>query len=116
MRVRYLKPVLSLALALLVGHSGALSQTNAPHGLDLAGMDKSVNPGDDFFRYANGHWLKTTEIPPDRSSIGVFNMLAAEANRRLADLIQEIAKSNTRDTEARKIADFYSAYMDEQAI
>ena len=38
-------------------------------GLDLAGMDKSVAPGDDFFRYANGAWLKSTEIPADRSSL-----------------------------------------------
>ena len=39
-------------------------------GLDLAGIDRSVAPGDDFFRYANGTWLKTTEIPADRASYG----------------------------------------------
>ena len=39
-------------------------------GLDLAGIDPSVAPGDDFFAYANGTWLKTTEIPPDRASYG----------------------------------------------
>ena len=41
-----------------------------PSGIDLAGMDRAVAPGDDFFAYANGTWMKTTEIPPDRASFG----------------------------------------------
>src|SRR5437764_15472031 len=105
MRVNYLKPIL-LTLALLVGNSAALGQATAPHGLDLAGMDKSVNPRDDVFRYANGGWVKATEIPPDRSNYGVLTMLALEANRRLADLLRDRAKSNAAgDGEARKVAD-----------
>src|SRR5215217_8476526 len=51
-------------------------------GIDQAGMDASVAPGDDFFAYANGTWLARTEIPPDRSSWGVFNVLAEESTRR----------------------------------
>src|SRR5438270_11272850 len=42
------------------------------HGLDLAGMDKSVKPGNDFYAYANGTWSKNTPIPPDRAVLGVF--------------------------------------------
>ena len=44
--------------------------SGAPGGTDLAGIDRAVAPGDDFFRYANGAWLAATEIPPDRSSYG----------------------------------------------
>src|SRR4051812_6622169 len=56
-------------------------------GIDLAGMDASVAPGDDFFAYANGTWLARTEIPPDRSSWGVFNVLADESTQRTRDLL-----------------------------
>ena len=116
MRVNYLKSIL-MTLVLLVGNSGASGQAPEPHGLDVAGMDKSVNPGDDFFHYANGGWLKATEIPPDRSSYGVFAMLDEVANRRTADLIREAGKSGAAgDAEVRKIADYYDAYMDEQTI
>jgi putative endopeptidase len=80
-------------------------------------MDRSVRPGDDFYLYANGGWLKHAEIPPDRVSIGVFNTLFDQANKRTADLIEEIAKSNPpAGSEQRKIADLYNSYMDEEAL
>ena len=41
------------------------------HVIDVAGMDRSVDPGDDFYAYANGGWMKTTQIPPDRSSFAL---------------------------------------------
>ena len=55
----------------------APAAAQATHGIDLAGMDRSLRPGDDFFGYANGTWVKTTQIPPDRSTWGVFAELAA---------------------------------------
>src|ERR1041384_8087751 len=87
------------------------------HGLDLAGMDRSVEPGDDFFRYANGGWLRATPIPPDRSGYGAFAMLDEEGNRRTADLIRAADKAHApAGSEMRQIGDYYAAYMDEQAI
>jgi putative endopeptidase len=44
-------------------------------GFDTAGMDKSVAPGDDFFSYANGTWVKNTPIPPDKARYGLFDVL-----------------------------------------
>src|SRR5947209_20214770 len=44
-------------------------------GFDIAGMDRSVAPGDNFYQYANGTWAKNTPIPPDKSSYGSFNVL-----------------------------------------
>ena len=86
-------------------------------GIDLAGMDKSVKPGDDFYQYANGGWQKNTEIPSDRSSTGVFLQVFNTAEKRNAQMIDEIVKSNPRaGTDAGRIADFYHAYMDTQAI
>jgi endothelin-converting enzyme/putative endopeptidase len=80
-------------------------------------MDPSVKPGNDFYLYANGEWIKRTEIPADRAAIGVFAMLDTESNRRLAALIEEAAKSNgPAGSNARKIADLYNSYMDEAGI
>jgi endothelin-converting enzyme/putative endopeptidase len=89
----------------------------AEHGIALSHMDRSVNPGDDFFHYANGEWLKKTELPADRGSIGVFSVLDDTASKRTAGIIEEAAKSGAKPgTSAQKIADLYNSYMDEKAI
>jgi putative endopeptidase len=108
-----------IALTLLLAGVGRCAPpaeaADDTHGLDLAGMDRSVNPGDDFFGYANGRWLKATRIPEDRASYGVFDALAEEANRQTADLITEAGKA-APGTEARKVGDYYDAFMDGKAI
>src|SRR3954447_18122979 len=87
------------------------------HGLDPAGMDRSVKPGNDFYAYANGTWTKNTPIPPDRSSVGVFSILDEKANERTSKLIQDADQSKAAaNSEERKIGDFYAAFMDEKAI
>ena len=87
------------------------------HGLDLAGMDTTVKPGDDFYAYANGRWMKTTSIPADRSSYGAFTILEEEANKRTVGLIREAeASSATGGAEVRKVGDYYAAYMDVKSI
>ena len=86
-------------------------------GIDQAGIDRSVKPGDDFFAYTNGAWLKTAEIPADRSNWGGNAILADIVEKDVAALIQGAAKASPRPgTEAAKIADFYAAYMDEAGI
>lgn len=97
----------------------ALEDASAPttHGIAIANMDRSVVPGDDFFDYANGGWIKRTEIPPDRSSIGVFARLDDMAVKRTADLIEEAAKSNApAGSGPRQAADLYNSFMNEAAI
>ncbi|MGA2049008.1 MAG: M13 family metallopeptidase [Terracidiphilus sp.] len=87
------------------------------HGISIANMDRSVKPGDDFYEYANGDWIKRAEIPPDRPSVGVFSGLADLSNKNTAALIAEIAKSNPPTNSAtRKVADLYNSYMDEATI
>jgi putative endopeptidase len=85
-------------------------------GLDLDGMDRAVAPGDDFFAYANGTWIKNTEIPADRASYGVGAMMAELTDRRTADLIAEAATARSTDPVAQKIGDTYASFMDESAI
>jgi predicted metalloendopeptidase len=92
--------------------------TNPPPAEDpLAGMDPAVTPGDDFFGYANGDWLKTTEIPPDRSYTSSGRDLTELTAHRIADLIQQrAAGSAPAGADARKVADYYASFMDEAAI
>src|ERR1035437_9961671 len=84
------------------------------HGIAVANMDRSVKPGDNFYLYCNGEWIKRTEIPPDRAGIGVFTTLADLSDKRTAALIEEAAKS--AGPRASKIADLYNSYMDEAGI
>jgi len=80
-------------------------------------MDRSVKPGDNFFRYANGTWLKDTEIPADRSSFGVGSILIDLTAKRTANLIQEAAQSKAAaGSEDRMIGDYYAGFMDSTAI
>jgi len=106
-----------LATAILAAlASPAMAQTK-PSGIDLAGMDKSVKPGDDFDGYANGAWRKTAVIPADRSSTGIFLQVFEKAEKRNAELIRDAGKGNpAANSDARLIADYYAAFMDEAAI
>jgi putative endopeptidase len=86
-------------------------------GLDLTGMDRSIMPGEDFFAYGNGTWVKSTEIPEDLSSWGTFTQLHEEATRETRQLLEEAAqrKAPTGSGE-RQIGDYFAAFMDEQMI
>jgi putative endopeptidase len=86
-------------------------------GIDFTGMDHSVKPGDDFFSYANGTWVKNTQIPADRSSTGPTQDLEELTEQRTADLIRNMAKTHpAAGSNDRKIADYYAAFMDEATI
>jgi endothelin-converting enzyme/putative endopeptidase len=87
------------------------------HGVAVANIDHSVKPGDDFYQHANGEWIKHAQLPPDRTDVDVWTKLGDLSNKRTADLIAEIAKSNPAAGSAtRKVADLYNSYMDEAAI
>jgi putative endopeptidase len=106
-----------LLAAAAAGAPACRSTAPLASGIDLAGMDKSVAPGDDFNAYANGGWIKATPIPADKPSYGIFEMLADETRKRVQTLIQEAAQSgSSADADTRKIADYYSSFMDEAAI
>ncbi len=62
-------------------------------GIDLAAMDKSVKPGDDFFLYANGSWFKSSEIPADKSRIGSHTIANDQTEKNLEALIADLEKS-----------------------
>ena len=96
--------------------ASAPAQQQSP-GINLANMDRSVKPGDNFYEFANGGWIKRTEIPPDKATISVFSILADTSDKQAADLIEEVAKSSApAGSGKRKIADLYNSFMDEAAV
>ena len=117
MRIQSLSLVCFSTVAMILALQPLAAAEVPQRGFDSAGMDKAVAPGDDFFAYANGGWIKGTEIPADRSNWGVFSVIEEEANRRTVGLIQDAGKSNaTEGSDARRVGDFYDSYMDEKAI
>jgi predicted metalloendopeptidase len=106
-----------LALTLTGTLAAQANQARPAGGLDLAGMDRTVQPGDSFYQYANGNWLKHTDIPSDQSYWGSDAVLSELTDKRTADLIQEIAKSSSAPgTDRRKIRDYYASFLDTVAI
>ena len=101
----------------LVGTRGGLAQTTvhrAAHSLE-ASVDASIAPGDDFFAYANGAWLRATPLPPGMDRWGAREEIAEVSRRRVARLLADAA-SAPRGTLSRKVADFRAAYADSAAI
>lgn len=112
--------IITFAVVCALRTGAAYSQTTSgteTHGISVANLDRTVKPGDDFYHFANGDWIKRSEIPADRGEIDVFSKLEDLSNKRTANLIAEIAKSNPPAGSAeRKVADLYNSYMDEAAI
>jgi predicted metalloendopeptidase len=116
------RPFLAVALAACLSCSSksappAPAAASLPSGINEAAMDKAVVPGDDFFAFANGGWIKATPIPPDKSSYGVAAMLVDATRKQTVDIIQDPANAGPNaSADARKVADFYASYMDEAGI
>jgi predicted metalloendopeptidase len=105
------------AVAAVVLSAAAIAAPEGGHGVDLAGIDHSVAPGDDFFRYANGAWIATAVIPPDRATDGPGDVLIEKTRERVRELIQDAAQTNpAHGSDAQKVGDFYASYLDEAAI
>jgi len=106
-----------LCLALCAAAVFAQNAIQEVHGIQVANLDRSVKPGDNFYLYCNGDWLKRTTIPPDRAGVNVFTILSDLSTKRTSDLIQEISNSNPpAGSPERKVADLYNSYMDDAAI
>ncbi|NIJ63845.1 putative endopeptidase [Sphingomonas leidyi] len=82
-------------------------------GFDLTGMDKSVKPGDDWYRFVNGAWTDRTAIPADRSSYGAFAVLRDLSEVRMRSLISGYSATDAAHPDRMKAAILYSGFMDE---
>ncbi|MEY2884210.1 MAG: hypothetical protein RL490_1934, partial [Pseudomonadota bacterium] len=107
----------AMALLVLAGPAAAKKPEIGKFGFDVAGMDQSVKPGDDFVAYTSGGYLKTLEIPADKTSYGMFTKLRDLSQERTRTIIEKAAASGgAPGTEAQKVGDFYASFMDEAAI
>ena len=88
----------------------------APWGLDLTARDPSVKPGDDFYHYADGHWLATEQIPPDQKAWGSFEILEERAQHQVRDIIAALPADAPPGSVAQKVGDYYRAFLDTEAI
>lgn len=110
--MKYLRSM-TTALVLLSVYTGGIAQS----AFDLKNMDKSVDACDDFFSFANGGWVKSTELPASQPRWGSFIILS-EANRdKLHEILDKAAASKAAaGSDAQLIGDFYASCMDEAAI
>jgi len=127
MKKQYLLSALTLALIASLGHAAegaaAVKNTAAKTGQALSAgiatqyIESSVRPQDDFFEYLNGKWLKTVEIPSDKSSWGSFMELRENTLPQLRTIIEKASSSNpAAGTDAQRIGDFYASFMDEARL
>jgi endothelin-converting enzyme/putative endopeptidase len=112
MSFRYL--LLAGAMAGAVPALGAAPRY-APWGLELQDMDRSVKPGDGFFQYAEGTWLKNHPIPADKTAAGYNYDLPDEIELQVRKMVENAAAHPTSPT-AQKIGDAYAAWMDQSGI
>ena len=86
-------------------------------GVDLAQMDRSVKPGDDFFAYVNGKWIATVAMPADKSRYGMFDALSDRAEVDVRTLVTELAATTPpAGSVQQKVADLYASWMDEAGV
>ncbi len=121
MKIKY--PI--IACCVVVGLStsckqkgGSNDKTGFKNLIDRANMDTTVNPGNNFFLYAGGGWLKTNPIPKSETRWGSFNELAENNNKALHSLLDSAAavKSPAPGTSLQKVGDFYRTGMDSATI
>ncbi|BDU77949.1 M13 family metallopeptidase [Mesoterricola sediminis] len=114
--------VLSAPLAARAPETRAAVKAQKPtlgtFGIDLAGMDTAVAPGDDFNGYVNGQYVRKLEIPADKASFGMFHVLHDLSQERTKGIVEAAAaaKGARKGSEAQKVGDFYSSFMDEATI
>src|SRR5262245_17763475 len=118
-----------IATALLAACSKSPAPTAAPaappppkaaygsFGVDLAQMDTSVKPGDDFYAYVNGKWLGSFQIPADRAGYGTGTVVFEKAEADLHAILNELSASKPAPGSVeQKVADLYAGWMDEAGI
>ncbi len=85
--------------------------------IDTSNMDRSVNPGDDFYTYVNGGWLKKHPLPSDKSIYGAFNEIAEKNKTRIKNIVENAMKTKSeKGSITQKIGDFYASGMDTVSI
>ena len=120
-----LAPVTALAAltALALSSQPGLAQSTPPtgpqvgtFGFDTSGMDRTVDPGDDFYKYANGAWDARTQIPPDLARAGAFQDLVEQSRLETRSVVEAAAADANATGAGKLVGDMFASFMDEQRI
>ncbi|HMD00103.1 MAG TPA: M13 family metallopeptidase N-terminal domain-containing protein, partial [Ferruginibacter sp.] len=107
--------ILTIA-SLIFGQSAIAQSSKKKKFIDVAYMDQSVKPGDNFYLYVNGNWIKKTPIPGSKTRWGSFDILTEQSSEALRGLLEDAAKSPGNSDLMRRVGDFYASGMDSLAI
>src|ERR1700753_307713 len=119
MKLNFTNLVLSGAVVLSAAAftpAGGKKGTDGPPAkfIDPANMDLAIKPGDNFFEYANGTWIKQNEIPAKETRWGSFNILHQENTNKLLDLLNDVSKTSASQTKGslkQRVGDLYASGM-----
>ena len=102
---------------MLVVHDGIAQKKSAKTKfIDPANMDLSVKPGNDFFTYANGNWMKNNPVPASKTRWGSFDILYLESLEKIKSLCEDATKSSSKNSTYQRVGDLYAAAMDSAAV
>jgi endothelin-converting enzyme/putative endopeptidase len=85
-------------------------------GIDTSAMDTNVKPGDDFYKYVNGTWLATYQLPPDKARYGVFDQLRDKSEDDVRTILESLPADAAAGSIQQKVRDFYGSWMDTAAL
>jgi putative endopeptidase len=113
--------MLALAAASILAIEASAAAAGAPAigswGYDSTAMDSSVKPGDDFFDYVNGSWLKRTEIPADRTFAGIDSVLNDKIDSDVRAIVEDLARNpQSSGRVGQQVGDMYASWMDVDAV
>lgn len=111
---RFIKLSLVYVSTILIFGWSCTTKETKPIGINLEYMDLSVDPAQDFFRFVNGKWLDSTEIPANEGRWGSFNELRKKNNKIVLTVLKKAASNDkyAKGTDQRKVAEFYDVGMD----
>ncbi len=105
-----------MVLSFNVAHSQKKTKAAPFKYIDKSNMDFNVKPGDNFYLYANGNWLKNNSVPASKTRWGAFDVLRLNSAERLKGLAEEAAAHPEKDSVSQRVGDFYASGIDTVAI
>jgi putative endopeptidase len=111
----YLVTLVLFAITIRTGSYADAAETKLKSGVDRANFDTAVKPGDNFYQYVNGEWIKRNPIPPEYSRWGAFPKLRDDNLAALRTILEDLSDDDAKLTDdGRKLRDFYRTAMDEK--
>src|ERR1700749_2770915 len=102
-----------LALVVLAGCNTPAPEPSKKAFVDVSGIDSSIKPGDNFFRYVNGRWYDTVKIAGDQSGVGSYSFLNIPQKQLLQNILDSVSKAkNIKGSIEQQVGDFYESGMD----